>query len=232
MQAEARAGIFACDGHAIVADGEMSRLDQTTHLHIEVNTDFVGVSSDGTAANTLLFIEAWRAVIQRGDFDFYDWTLKVDPDAVMLPDRVRTHLLPYTGLGEGKHYVLNCNAYPERPDFPMMYGALEAFSRKAVQQYAWGHNKSCVNGFHWQDWGEDVFMVSCMNSLGISKLSDMKLIGDNNCIGNGHQGADCNNDQLAAFHPFKDIRSWSACFQAATGNLLEVSVQDEVEQWS
>jgi hypothetical protein len=233
MQAEAYVGIFGCDGHAIVADGAMKRIDQTVNLQMtRSDQDIVGVSSDGTAANTLLFIEAWRAVVRRGDYDFHDWTLKVDPDTVMLPDRVRTHLLPHTSRREGLQYVLNCNCYPERADFPMMYGALEVLSRKAVKRYAWGHNNSCVNKFHWQQWGEDVFMVSCMNALGVGKVNDFKIIGDNKCIGHGHGGANCNDGQLAAFHPFKDIRSWTRCFQAATGYLLKVTQHDEVAQWS
>merc|ERR1719203_1476071 len=114
----------------------------------------------------------------------------------------------------------------------MMYGALEVFSRKAILRFESGHNETCVHGFHWQDWGEDVFMVSCMNSLGIDKINDFKIIGDNNCVGHGLGGANCNDGEFAAFHPFKDIHSWIGCFQAATGYVLTATAQDEVDEWN
>jgi hypothetical protein len=229
-QAESAAGIFACDGHAVVTDGPF-RVQGTTNLLANTSDMHVGVSSDGTAANTAKFIEAWKVVIEQGDFNYFDWTVKVDPDTVLLPSRLRDHLRPYTRTGahEDAHYVLNCNAYPDNPSFPMMYGSLEAFSRKAMKLYAVELWDECVNNMKWKDWGEDVFMVSCMNAMGVGKINDFKIIGDNKCTGNGHSGADCGNPDLAAFHPFKDINSWIGCYQAATGLVLDATDRDQAE---
>jgi hypothetical protein len=220
-QAKSSVGIFACDGHAVVTNS-YANIQNTVMLVVKSTP--VGVSSDGTAANTRQFIEAWNAVLKQGDFEYHDWTLKVDPDALVLPDRIREHLRPATlaGNGEDMQYVANCNAYPNTPGFPMMYGSLEVFSRKAIIRFGKKSKERCVDGLQWKDWGEDVFMVACMHVLDISRMDDFSLIGDNLCTGNGHAGADCGNRALASFHPFKDIWSWTRCFETATGVPLQI----------
>jgi len=84
------------------------------------------MSKDGTAGNALLFMHLWDAVNAAGTYKLLDWTVKVDPDAVLLPDRLRYHLKPRTGQ---KVFVRNCNAFPASGDFPMMYGSLEVISK-------------------------------------------------------------------------------------------------------
>lgn len=217
-QAKASVGIFACDGHAVVSDGP-AHVDGTVMLTVPAVP--VGVSSDGTAANTNQFIKAWKAVVSRGEFEYHDWTIKVDPDTVLLPERIRDHLRPLTltGNDQDMHYVANCNAYPNTAGFPMMFGSLETFSRKALREFRREADVRCVNQLPWKDWGEDVFMVSCMHVLGVSRTDDFSIIGDDRCTGNGHVGAHCGSSALASFHPFKDINSWMECFRAATGGV-------------
>merc|ERR1712048_321192 len=79
-----------------------------------------------------LFMKVWDAIIDKGDYVYYDWVAKVDPDAVLMPDRLRLHVAPHTNTGdhEDRLFFVNCNAWPDAPTFPMMYGALEVFSRR------------------------------------------------------------------------------------------------------
>ena len=71
-------------------------------------------------------------VIETGCWNNHAWTVKVDPEAVLIPDRLRQHL---AGNDLENVYVVNCNKFPSSPDFPMMYGALEIYSWKAISTY-------------------------------------------------------------------------------------------------
>lgn len=91
----------------------------------------VGVSKDGTAANTLIFMQAWSVIYNDVRWQAHDWLIKADPDAVLLSDRLRNKLRPHTGQDV---YLKNCNLY-SGPAWPMMFGSLEAISIKAIERY-------------------------------------------------------------------------------------------------
>mmetsp|Transcript_65126 Transcript_65126/g.167660 ORF Transcript_65126/g.167660 Transcript_65126/m.167660 type:complete len:764 (+) Transcript_65126:30-2321(+) len=205
------AGIFSCDGFDILADGVQTlgvpkgKTAEVTTL--EIPKISVGVSQDGTAANAKLFMAAWDKIIQVGRYKNYDWTVKVDPDAVLLAWRLRDHMRPATGQNV---YVVNCNKFPGSPNFPMMYGALEIFSLPAMAAYAQGSWK-CGQQLPWHAWGEDFYMTHCMDFLGVGRIGDFGVLGDNMCT-----GANCGNAWTAAFHPFKSESGWMQCWGQAT----------------
>jgi len=49
--------------------------------------------------NTLVFIKAWQLVKWDGRYQKHDWTVKVDPDAVFFPERLRTVVRQHTPRG-------------------------------------------------------------------------------------------------------------------------------------
>jgi len=202
-------GIFACDGYNVYA-ARASTLG-TSRDGIEVKAVLipdikVGKSQDGTAGNAKLFMALWDAVIAGGRFTNYDWTIKVDADAVMLPWRVRDHMRPHVGE---KVYVVNCNKYPDSPNFPMMYGSMEIFSQPAMRAYAKDSWK-CGKELPWAQWGEDYFMTKCMDYVGVDRIADFGVIGDNVCT-----GANCADSYTGAFHPFKTVDTWQECWETA-----------------
>jgi len=204
-------GIFACDGYDIVADGVITlgtSKDGRVVKTLDIPKVEVGVSQDGTAANTKLFMKFWDRIIATHKFNYYDWTAKVDPDAVLMPWRLRKHMEPHVGTNV---YVVNCNKFPNSPNFPMMYGALEVFSLKAMQIYAAGSGK-CGSDFWpaWEQWGEDYFMTHCMDHLGVGRIGDFGILGDNMCT-----GANCGDGFVSTFHPFKTVASWMECWAQA-----------------
>merc|ERR1711972_1239828 len=88
----------------------------------------------------------------------------------------------------------------------MIYGALEVFSFKAVEQWVWrGHLCEAPANF-----GEDKYMTNCMDFLGVMRVRDDTVLGDKLC----HSFTSCDNPQNAAFHPFKDVTSWMQCCTA------------------
>lgn len=204
------AGIFTCDGYDVFAaepDTMKSKDGSIEVKAIQIPKINVGVSQDGTAGNAKLFMAVWDKVIAGGRFRYYDWTVKVDPDAVLLAWRLREHMKPH--IGE-KVYVVNCNKFPSSPNFPMMYGALEIFSHPAMVEYAQSSWR-CGQELDWKAWGEDYFMTHCMDYIGVGRIGDFGVLGDNVCT-----GANCGDGWTAAYHPFKDIGTWSDCWGTAT----------------
>lgn len=209
-------GIFACDEYMVLAT-ETILLGHHPWDHVNVTSHVipnipVGRSQDGTAANTELFIAVWNKICENGVYKNHHWTVKVDPDAVLIPNRLRKHMALHTGVkaaNGGKLYVVNCNAYPNSANFPMVFGALEVLSMRAMLSYA-NEGWKCKQNLPWHAWGEDFFLTHCMDMLGVGRIGDYTVLGDNLCT-----GSNCANGWTAAFHPYKDPGSWMHCLAIA-----------------
>lgn len=223
-------GIFACDGFMVLTQREQVSLrlpERSNSSADELPTTriagadglTIGTSGQGTAVNAELFQFVWKTILADGRYRQHDWTVKVDPDAVLLPWRLQEHLRSHTyrDLGEGgSFYVVNCNLYPANPNFPMIYGAVEVFSTSALQAYEEGE-PHCSTSLPWKDWqwGEDKFMSKCMELLGVTRLEDFKQVGDQLCTFSG-----CGDTSRASYHPFKDVQSWMACWDEANAEAV------------
>jgi len=190
--------VFASDGEAWLGDGPLGPI-RTHHFTGAAITRSV----DGTAGNTALFMNAWEAVKWVGRWKLTDWTIKVDPDAVLLADRMRNnHLKYHTGFA---NYIVNCNK-PGMSTGPMMFGSIEAISRQALEKYFEDTGK-CNWGY---EFGEDRWFGGCLAGLGSAGTQDFGMVGDGVCT-----GKNC-GDGKAAYHPFKSVGEWAACFGQAT----------------
>jgi len=108
-QLERQLGVFACDDFAVVADKEISlgklpyggvwgnRKDPVKTLKVE----------DGTAKGVELLSSAWDVIGQDAKYQNHDWTVRVDPDTVLLPGRLRVHMKEKT-FRDASQYVVNC----------------------------------------------------------------------------------------------------------------------------
>lgn len=202
-------GIFGCDEFGLyasdapdgtfVGDGPSGPV-KTRHF----SPAPVGRSKDGTAANTLLFMNVWEAVRWDRQYMCCDWVIKADPDAVLMPSRLRWSLQKYTGRPT---FVVTCNK--GFADGPMMFGAVEAISRLALQRYY--NNEGACRSMPWQAWGEDLWMGNCLKKLGVYPVEDHGIVADGLCYGNNCVG----NKYSAAFHPFKNKDAWMGCYWAA-----------------
>jgi hypothetical protein len=214
-QLTAGAGIFGCDGFAVVSEEEWSvgwgpggRIGEVNTMSFDGAP--VGVSKDGTAGNAELFMNAWDAILGRTLAMEFDWGIKVDPDAVVVADRLRDHVRDRTGSNV---FVRNCQGSPNNADFPMMFGSLEAISRGGLQVYKDGSYR-CRSELPWYSWGEDLFLGKCLLHLGVGPMDDFSIISDGLCA-----GANCYDGWSAAFHPFKNSGAWTDCWNAATNNV-------------
>jgi len=210
------AGIFACDNFAVLSEeawtvgfGPGERIGEVNTVVFQGAS--VGWSKDGTAGNAELFIHAWDTLMTKTFALQYDFVVKVDPDAVIVADRLRDHLRPHAWQPA---YIRNCNMLPGDPDYPMMFGALEAISKEGLRIYK-DNMWRCLTDFDswWRSWGEDLFMHKCLLHLGVGPRDDFGVIGDALCGGNSNCGA---NTWSAAFHPYKWTDGWMNCWWAAT----------------
>jgi hypothetical protein len=196
-------GIFACeqydvlssDGETWLGDGPLGPI-RTHHFTGAAITRSV----DGTAGNTALFMNAWATVKWIGRWKLTDWTIKVDPDAVLIADRMRGHLKYHTGT---PCYIVNCN----KPFMlqPMMFGSVESISRQGLEKY-FANTGRCNWGY---EFGEDKWLGKCLSAVGVQGIQDFGAVGDNVCT-----GANC-FDGKAAYHPFKAVGPWAACLAQA-----------------
>jgi len=203
-QAMEHAGIFACDEYGVfsirkfvIADGVVT---------IPFTSAPVGISKDGTAGNAKLFMNVWNAVKDDARWRLHDFIVKADPDTVLVPERLRQHLSYHKG--SERMYVKNCQKY-QGAGWPAMFGSLEVLSRGALQSY-FASQQRCRNELPWQAWGEDLYMASCMDHLGVGSTADTGVLTDGVCT-----GSNCFNHWAAAYHPFKSKESWLGCLRNA-----------------
>merc|ERR1712232_167942 len=143
--------------------------------HYFVNAG-VGRSVDGTAANTRLFINAWRSVKAVGRWELADFTIKADPDAVLIADRLRWHLKNFKGQA---HFVMNC-VKPQMGS--RMFGSVEAISLPGMKNFFGNWDQVCM-GLNVDAWGEDRWLENCMYAVGTQSVADFGLVSDGLCSG-------------------------------------------------
>ncbi|CAK0810570.1 unnamed protein product, partial [Prorocentrum cordatum] len=206
------AGIFNCDMNTIYSSLEFELAPGVvTHkvasdLHCESGGEF------NTALNLEIFLEVWRSVVADGDFTRFEWTVKVDPDSVFFPDRLRVAIQKHQPAEyELGIYLNNC-------DFGL-HGPIEVFSRRAVETW-WEGSQKCLDHF-WEmcsgdcNWGEDIFIDQCLwKVLNATRYDEHALLVEDHC--SPPEGwRDCQDSWHIAFHPFKTGWEWMQCFENA-----------------
>lgn len=179
-----RGGIFQCDAHDFF-DG--------------VPTP---VAEWGSFSNIDAFQQIWQKVKERGSWKVHDWTVKTDVDSMFIAKRLKDHLYNLR-TPRGSRVYLENTWYK----FKFM-GALEILTREALEVFlALGH--TCIRGAH--DGGEDFFMRSCMDGLGIDHQSDFDLLRDRYAAQNGP----CTDGWKVAYHYMKTVADWNQCYTEA-----------------
>jgi len=223
-QQRARCSIFTCDEYSVFSDGGDSEEVGIGPDGLPIMTivippikESVGDLHKGATTdswlNTKTFLQVWDLAKKDGKFEKHDWTVKVDPDAVFFPARLRNEMAPHTQPDGPGLFVMNCDKYNPIA----LYGSLEIFSKKALQTYV-ARQWTCRNDLPWHGWGEDFFMSHCMDRLGLQRVYNFKLIGDKRC-----HFAPCSDTSKVVYHDYKGIKPWFTCYNAslrASGTLM------------
>jgi len=89
-------GIFACDSFAVFSNSStILTTGKPTPVNVSLMHGSLAVAFGGrwgTAMNTGVFNRLWTEVVRIGTYRRYDWTVKVDPDAVFFAERLRNLL--------------------------------------------------------------------------------------------------------------------------------------------
>jgi len=213
-QQRVRASIFSCEEYRVFSDGGIEQLIGIGPGGEEIRTIVIppikkkmgdlkdkGVTTNSWL-NTETFLQVWNLLDKEdGRWIHHDWVIKVDPDAVFFPDRLKKKLLGHTYVGSNL-FVMNCDKYNP----VALYGSLEIFSKQALHNYLHGQ-WDCRKNLPWKGWGEDFFMSHCMKHLHVKPLFDFTLIGDKRC-----HYAPCSDTSKVVYHDYKNLSSWMKCW--------------------
>lgn len=150
-------------------------------------------------------MQAWQMVVWDGRYKDHDWTVKVDPDAVFFPERLRTVVRQHTPHGGESVFYMNCDRYGSIS----MFGALEIISHNAVAAFLDGRDR-CKEKFKWHGWGEDFFLQKCLLWLGVKAVNNFSMVSDFRC-----HGAPCTDQSKIVFHDYKDPKVYFDCWEVA-----------------
>merc|ERR1712060_1011364 len=223
-QLEKKVSIFACDAYDVYSDVEVSLGGGfVTKKVTDVMGDwhFAKRKETGAWVSTGIFIQAWKAIGAANVYSAHDWVVKVDPDAVFVPERLKDRIqwMPRTTSGV---MLQNC----EYVDYGF-FGNLEVISGKAFgvlvsnldtcyTEVDW---KVGVKGGKYGPMGEDLFAEVCMSKNGVHKVEAFDVTTDGACPAkrpkdqakNKKWHSDC-KVKTPAMHPFKKPKDWFECF--------------------
>jgi len=219
MQYKRRWSLFSCDEAAVYSNQAIT-LGPGFRTGVVASNLVCGKGGEfGTALNTPIFLKVWAKVREDGDFMRHEWTVKVDPDAVFVPDRLRK-IVAYHRESQRGVYFNNCKYG--------MHGPLEVFSRNAVVSWT-SYSQQCVQHF-WKvcegpcKWGEDMFIDQCLwKVLMVDRHFDVNLLREDHCDPPAGWKS-CQDAAAVAFHPFKDAAMYEDCANIANNvDLLDGS---------
>jgi len=219
QQLEGGIGIFACNEWAVMTDetlalnrwgphgfpkipkGKNSTLDKRSWA---IGSTKAGKGVQTNPLNAVPFKTAWNAIRISKKLAKHDWVIKVDPDTVWFPVRLRSHLktyMPSHGNGRDNIFIKNCKRYNS------LQGPIEVISRQGATNLE-NNIQNC--GGIWGT-GEDHFIVNCLKQLGVPPVMEPGMLNDKYCDGY----ADCSNSWKVAFHPHKNPKRFMECFNAS-----------------
>jgi hypothetical protein len=219
-----KASIFACDAFAVYSDTSASLgVDYQTIQVSDVLGDFHIAKRKETGAwiNTGMFKQIWKAIGEVGTYKNFDWTVKVDPDAVFLPQRLiqRIQWIPRPKHGM---FLVNCK-YVDNGFFgnlevlsAMAFSVLAANIDKCSKELPW---KIGVKDGKYGPMGEDLFAEKCMEKNGVDKVEAFDISKDGACPvdrpldqkKNKKWQPNCAQAYTSAMHPFKKPTEYFKC---------------------
>jgi hypothetical protein len=168
VAASVNQGVFGCDEADVFSSkhGTVGGINITVPV---VNFSMTAPFVPGAPyrANTEVFRVIWHAVYKADKWRKYNWTLKLDPDTVFIPDAFRFSLAWHGEQAACKDqkgcWILNCG-------YGAIFGAAEVLSSKAMAVF--GANLwSSTCGYRG---AEDQWINNCVHQLGIGKSQDIE----------------------------------------------------------
>lgn len=223
-QAKKKVGPFQCDKAQVYSNQAVEIGGMTAAvIDSDMKCEYGGDSQ--SALNAWIFIAAWEAVFKVGDYALYEWTVKVDADAVFFPNRLKSILANHVG----EPYLSNCQYG--------LHGPIEVFSKAALDILSADYQRAfdkkspttCVNGLEFGEYGEDMFIDQCMQLLqaGTPTVEPL-LICEDHCDCPEYYACPASDSYRVSFHPFKSVGSYENCMGTAlNGPIATAGAADE-----
>ncbi|CAK0826170.1 unnamed protein product [Prorocentrum cordatum] len=196
---ELNASIFACDSHSVYESWGSGSAGWDT--------------GESTITNTDVFLNVWQQVRDEGKWLAADWTVKVDPDAVLVAERLKWHIGALNAPAYRPIYLKNNGMDPGLGNNGFL-GAIEVFSNAAVEIY-FDNWEGCRDAYGLNT-GEDGFFKGCMDSLGVGYMLDANIFKPDFSPGG------CANGDMVGFHPLKEWSQWRCCWDIILGKNRKV----------
>jgi len=236
LQNKYGASIFGCEGKNVFSDAAVDLGKGIFTIQVEdTYNEFHQIKREtGSWVNWAIFFQVWMKVREVGTWHEHDFTIKVDPDAVFIPSRMRNVLSGQADTEHGVYYE-NCK------NVQMGYfGNLEVMSNKATAVltanledchlvFAPCANDGC--DWKWGPWGEDVFAQRCMDRHHVEKVQAWHVTTDGACKADRPEGEkdnkkwsapDCSKVDTAAIHPFKKPKDYFKCLGEVMNKKYEI----------
>jgi len=221
-----QAGIFACEQWDVFSD-VVAPIDGYSTVKVEDTfNEWHQMRREGTGTwvNWAIFYQVWVKIREVAKWQSADYTVKVDPDAVFVPQRLRQWLSNQPGDSPHGLYYENC------PDVQYgFFGHLEIMTHEAIKvltkylenchaEFAPCANDGC--DWKWGAWGEDVFAQRCMDHHYVDKVEAFDVATDGACQADRPAGekknkkwhpTDCSSITTVTAHPFKKPADYAKC---------------------
>jgi len=231
---QGKLGMFSCEYWSVYSNVSMVLSPDSEKPALKTSLIKGSLDSEvggnwSTALNTEVFIRFWDRVIADPKSKKCDWVVKIDPDAVWFPVRLRALLRTQQGpLGQPEPetglWLNNC--------YLGLHGPIEVLSKKALQTYN-SNKKKCQSGKVSKIGQEDYFLRECFKKIGIEKVDAFNLLLESDFACGEHASAPNDKppcfDSKVAFHPFKSVNTWMRCHKQAANhpwNLPAVPASD------
>lgn len=231
--------IYGCDAWDVYADVAVPIDGSYSTIKVDdVFNEFHRIKrkTSGTWVNWAMFYQVWVKVRDVGRWENKGWTIKVDADAVFIPQRMRDWLAP-KGESPNGVYFENCPSVQYG-----LFGNTEVMSNTATKVltkyledchavYAPCADDGC--DWKWGPWGEDVFAQRCMDRHYVDKVEAFDITTDGACEADRPEGQkknkkwaaeDCSKVTTPAVHPFKKPKDYFRCMGEIMQAKYDVSV--------
>jgi len=228
MQLKNGWSLFGCEAWDVFADTTAELAPGIYTIPVQdVNNEFhlAKRKKVGTWVNWGIFLQVWHKVRDLGKFWNKDWVVKVDADAVFLPQRLKKWLAPKAVTDRGVYYE-NCPGVDSG-----FFGNTEVISHDAAAIYValledchTTFAECAKTGCDWTygPWGEDVFAQRCMDRGLVTKVEAFDLTTDAACPLDHPKGQeknkkwkpDCAKTCTPAMHFFKKPDEYKKCMES------------------
>jgi len=177
-----------------------------------------------TAANTPQLSATWHHVLNYSPALEHDWTVKIDADTVINPDRLRCLLSYYKDnpkKGDGPRPMFLAKPSPNSIGGGTVVGQMEVLNTAALRLFrrsflecqiiAEGQHLASLAEVMYEG-TEDGWFETCMYVLGVQKVVEPNLMGDVRKKVRGKRVEGCeSNVWFAGYYPVKDVKEFVKC---------------------